>query len=305
MAFEIFLFAISIAAVISSLDFIAKSVSNITHSRGIPEYLASTIILSFVIALPVFVILFVSNLYNISTIGISALLGFAIATITLVMGIFLLKNEINVEFEGYRNATFMWASALLFLVVAVDRLIDRGDAIFLISLFVFYSAYMYYRTKKSKEYVFLKTLPTNMVLIIPASIALIISSIATVATISIISNTYIFSAAVFALTLMGLLLVLPLFDVIKSIFKSSKLTMDNLIGNLVVTLTIVPGIVALILPIPYDVSYKIGLMPLLFLNIVCLMFAMITRFTKTIGKKTGILLISAYFVFVILLLYIQ
>lgn len=305
MVLEIVLFAISIAAVISSLDFIAKSVSNMTHSMGIPEYLASTIILSFVISLPVFVILFVANVYNVSTIGISALLGFSIATITLVMGVFLLKNEVNVEYEGYRNATFMWASALLFLVVSVDRLIDRGDAIFLISLFVFYSAYMYYRTKKSKEYVFLKTLSTNKILIVPAFVALILSSFATVATISIISSNYVFSAAIFSLTLMGFFLVIPLFDVIKSIFKSPKLTLDNLIGNLVVTLCLVPGVIALILPIPYDVSYRIGLMPLLFLNVICLVFAMITRFTKAIGKKTGILLIAAYLVFVGLLFYIQ
>ncbi len=301
MVVEILIFAISIAAVISSLDFISKSVSNFTHSLGIPEYLASTIILSFVISLPVFLILLFSNIFNVPTLGITTVIGFSLAIVSIVMGVFLLKNEVPVEYERYRNSTFMWAAALLFLIVAVDKLIDRADAVFLLILFAFYCAYIYYRTGKSKEYVYFKTKPTHKILFIPALIAIVISTFATIATVSMMSNNYLFSVAIFSLTIFGFLLIIPLFDIIKSVFKSSRLTFDNLLGNVIVTLTLVPGIVALINPIPYDVSYKIGLMPLIFLNIICLSFAMITRLRKSISTKTGIILIMGYIAFWILM----
>ena len=302
MVIEILLFAISIAAVISSVDFISKSIANFANYVGIPNYLVSTIILSFVVSSPVFLTMLISNIFNVPILGISTIIGFSLAVITLVMGVFLIKNKISVEYERYRNATFMWAASLLFFVVSIDKLIDRADAIFLIGLFIFYCIYIYYRTKRAKEYVYLKTKPSNVILFLPAIIAISLSTFAAIATISMMSSNYLFSVAFFSMTIFSLLLVLPLFDIIKSVFKTPILTFDSLLGSVVVTLTLIPGIVALINPIPYELSYKFGFLPIMFLSIVCLSFALATRLSSAVHKKTGVALISLYILFLLLMI---
>ena len=118
---ELALFVIGVIAVVSAISFIAKTTSNITHSFGIPEYLASTIVISFIILIPLFLVMHISNFYDIPVLGISSVIGFSVTMLTLVMGIFLLKNKLPVEYEGYRNATFMWVAALLLLIVSFDK----------------------------------------------------------------------------------------------------------------------------------------------------------------------------------------
>lgn len=302
MILELAIFIVSIAAIVSSTDFISKSFSNITQSLGISEYISSTIILSFVISLPIFLLMFFSDMFHITTFGVNIIIGFSIAMITIVMGVFLLKNEVAVEQERFRNTTFMWASSILFFVVILNNMIDRLDAIFLLSLFSFYCLYIYYRTKKSKEYVYLRIKKTNVLLFIPALIAIAISSFVVVMLILMTPLRYV--APVFLpLVILSFALVLPMFDIIKNVFKSAELTFDNLIGNVVVTLTFIPGIIALYRPIPFLVGTQVFL-SLILLNLICLTFAVMTRFKKTIGRGTGIFLIVTYFLFAILVNFI-
>jgi Ca2+/Na+ antiporter len=294
------LLAIGVATVVSAIDFIAKSTSSITHRFGIPEYLASTLVLSFVITLPVFLILLISNIYDTPVLGMSLVIGVPIATITLVMGVFLLRNELPVEFEGYRNATFMWSAALLLLILSIDKFIDRVDAIFMIALFVFYVLYIVYRTGKSTEYVFLKTQKLNVILYPLSFVAIIISSILVVGATIAVSRLLNLSIVIFGATILSSILVLPMFDVIKNVFRSSRLTFDNLLGNVVVSITLLPALVALINPIPTFMGGELGIMPLIMLNIISLSFAMLTRLTTTLHRKTGALLIVIYIIYMAL-----
>ncbi len=302
MILEIIILALSIAAIVSSTDFISKSLSNITQNLGISEYLSSTFILSFVITLPVFLLMLFSDLLDITAFGINTLIGFSITIITLVMGFFLLKNEITVDYEGNRNITFMWASSILFLVVLFNNVIDRMDGIFLLSLFLFYCAYIFYRTKKSKKYVFLKIKKTNVLLLIPAIFAILISSFVVVtlvftSPIGLIGNIFL------PLVIMSFVLVIPMFDLIKNFFNRKEFIFDNLIGNIVVTLTFIPGLIAIIKPIPFFFGTA-EFFSLIFLNLITLMFAMITRFKRKIGKGMGWILIGFYLIFLIFVKFI-
>ena len=301
MIVEATLFAISMAAILSSLDFISKSMSNLTHSLGIPEYLASSVILSFTISIPSFLILLFSNLFDFASLGISVLIGFSLVNITLIMGVFLFKNELPIEYEGYRNSTFMWAAALLFLITSIDQFIDRVDALFMLALFIFYVIYIYYRTGKAKEYVYLKRKTTHMILFPAAVAAIIICSYLASGTIFTLSQIFDFSLIIFGLAVFNLLLSVPVLDVIINTFKSGRLTFDNLLGNVVVNMAFIPGIIALVKPIGFSMSYPLNLVPILMLNIVCLSFAVITRTFRAIHKKTGIILIFGYIAFVIYL----
>lgn len=295
---ELTLLIIGLATVISSLDFISKTTSNITHSLGIPEYLASTIILSFVVSIPAMILLFFSNFYDVPLFGFSVLIGFAITTITLVMGVFLYFNEVPIVYEGYRNATFMWSSALLLFVVSFDRFIDRVDAMFLLSLFVFYVIYITYRTGKSKEYVFFRRRPAHMILYPLSIFAIIVSSFLVLGASLNVDALLNIPTAKFGLLLVGPILAFPMFNVIRGVFGSSRLTFDNLLGNIVIGLTLIPGIVALIMPLPIgDGNFHI--FSLLLLNVVCLSFAIITRLRESIYKKTGVILIMAFVFFFI------
>jgi cation:H+ antiporter len=293
---EIILITIGLAAILSAIDFIAKTTSNITHSLGLPEYLTSTIILSFIVVVPIFLMMHLSNAYDAPALGLSTAMGFALTLVTLVMGVFLLKNELPVEYEGYRNATFMWASALLLLVVSFDQYIDRMDAIFLLLLFAFYVVYIVYRTSKSKEYVYLKQVVFNRILYPVSIMAILISSWFVVYSALNLATNFNLPLAKMGFIVFGLLFALPLFDIIPSIFRSSRLTFDNILGTVVVCLTLVPASAAIITPLPLNLGGEIGMIPLIMLNVATLIFALATRFTYTLHKKMGVFLIILYII---------
>ena len=296
---EIVLISIGLAAIISAIDFIAKTSSNITHSLGLPEYLVSTIVISFIVTVPIILTMQLSNFYDAPVLGLSTAIGFATTLMTLVMGIFLLRNELPIEYEGYRNATFMWASAILLLIVSFDRFIDRMDAIFLLLLFAFYVVYIIYRTEKSKEYVYLKMVTFNSILYPVSIIAILVSSWFVVYSAMNLSTGLNVPLDIIGLVIFGFLFALPMFDIIPSIFRSSRLTFDNIIGNAVVCLTLVPASAAIIMPIPFSMGGEMSLMPLILMNIITLFFALSTRFTYTLHKKMGIALIICYILYVL------
>ena len=101
------------------------------------------------------------------------------------------------------------------------------------------------------------------------------------------------SVAVFGLIL-AFFLSLPILDVIKNIFKSPQMIFDNIIGTAIIALTLVPAIPALFLPIPYWSPGRSELIPLVCIALVCLFFSVLSKSIKTMGKKTGILLLVIY-----------
>jgi Ca2+/Na+ antiporter len=239
-------------------------------------------------------ILFFANLYDFPVFGMSVLIGFAITTITLIMGIFLFFNEVPIVYEGHRNATFMWSAALLLFIVSMDRFIDRMDAIFLLVLFAFYTLYIWYRTGKSKDYVFLKRRAAHMILY-PVSIFAIIASCFLVMSASVnVERILNLPDALLGLLIIGPVLSLPMLDVIKNVFGSATLTFDNIMGNVIAAVTLMPGIIALITPIPLSIGDSFNIVPLIMLNAVCLSFAMITRMERSVHKKTGMVLILIF-----------
>ncbi|MDD5181876.1 MAG: hypothetical protein PHC66_01745 [Candidatus Nanoarchaeia archaeon] len=292
--FEIILLVLAVAAIISAVDFVAKTTSNITHSLGIPEYLASTIIISFVVVVPLFVVMQITNVYDVPVFGLSTALGFTLALITLVMGIFLIKNELPVEYEGYRNATFMWAAALLLFIVSFDKFIDRMDAVFLLILFVFYTIYIIYRTEKSKEYVYLKQVVFNRLLYPVSIVAILICSWVIVYSSLNLGLQFNIPLEKAGFIVLGLIFAIPMFDIIPSSFRSSRLTFDNIIGSVIVCMTLVPAAAALISPVPLTLGGDLTLVPFLLLNVVTLIFALSTRLTYSLHKKMGIFLIALY-----------
>jgi Ca2+/Na+ antiporter len=96
----------------------------------------------------------------------------------------------------------------------------------------------------------------------------------------------------------GPIIALPILDIIKNAFSSSQMTFDNIMGNIVVSMTLIPGIIAIFTPIPLSVYGVFDLMPLVILNIVCLSFAMITRLKTSLHRKTGVFLILAFLFFI-------
>jgi Ca2+/Na+ antiporter len=245
-----------------------------------------------------------SNFYDVPTFGLSTTIGFAVTVMTLVMGIFLVRNELPVGYEGYRNATFMWASALLLFIVSIDRFIDRMDAIFLLLLFAFYLVYIIYRSEKSKEYVYLKKINFNRWLYPFSIVAIVLSSWFLMYSSLSLSNTFNFSLVVFGGVFIGFVMALPLFDIIRAIFRSSRLTFDNLLGNVIICLTLVPAVAALINPIPLTLGGRISLIPFITLNLITLSFAMATRLTRTLHRKAGLALLAGYVFYVLHMFFI-
>jgi len=303
MMFEIFLLIISILTLISAGNFIIKSTSNITQNLGIPEYLASTIVLCFFVNLPLLIIMLISNFYNISELGISAVIGSAVTILTLTLGILLLTSEFPIKAESHRNITFMWSSALVLFIVSLDKIIDRMDAIFLLLIFIFYTIYIYYRTSKAKEYTFLKIKPIHIWMYPIAIFAIILSSLALTSATILLDKYTALSYCFIGLIPLGFIIALPTIYGLRRVFTNEELAIDSIIGSIIICLSLIPGITALILPITYSITYNTQVFPLLFLNLMVLTFAIIAKAFRKINRAAGIGLIVSYLIYIILIIY--
>ena len=294
MLMELLYFAVAVAMAMSSTKFIADFLSTIAHSKGIPEYLASTLILSATITFPVFLITLISNLLDMPEMGMMIVIGTALAMMSIIMGFFLITSKRKLSYERNRNSTFLWAAALLLLITAEDGLIDRMDAIFMLLLFAFYTMYLYYNTKRSKEYAYLKVKPHNIILLPMSVFALLISSYLIVLVGDLLMSSLHIHPLIFMTGVVSLFLTLPLINVMKNVFGRARVIFDNIVSNAILLLTLVPGFSALINPMPYWSPSRVELVPLIAVNMLCLMFAIITKAKAKIGKKLGWALILLY-----------
>ena len=292
---ELLMLAVSVATVLSSTDFIAKAFANIAYAYKYPQYFISTVVISFIFTFPALLITFVANYNDYPMFGTSFIVAFVLTVLTFVLGIFLLSNKVPIEYERYRNSTFLWAAAIVFLIVSQDALIDRMDALFLIAIFVFYSLYIFYRTKISKEYIYYKTKTSNKILMPIAILAIIIGSYAMAGSSTVTIKNFPITTEMMSMGL-ALLLSLPIFDIIRATFKDARVTFDNIIGTGIIALTLVPAIPSLILPMPYWTPSGLQIIPVLFIVFVCLLISILVKSLKSIGKKTGILLLLIYII---------
>jgi len=302
---NLLLFSLAIGALVYSSIWIVRSLTKIAIFLKVSEFAIAFILMAFATSLPELFVGIMSAVSGKVTLSLGNLIGANIANITLVIGIpVLLAKGLRVESKVAQKDTFhMFLVMILPLLLMLDQVLSRLDGIILIGVFILYLIKLW-RSKeifeKKADNVKFTQFFNNLVIFFLAFIVLILSSrfvVKFAGNLAADSNLPII--------LIGLLLVavgttLPelTFGIIAVLSKHKDMALGNILGSMVVNVTLILGLVSLISPI--NVGFTFALTSAFYMIIAAFLFLTFVHSERKVNWQEGIALILLYIFFVIM-----
>ena len=231
-------------------------------------------------------------------------------TLVMAIAIFFSKNPISTKSEMVqKSAIFTAIIAVLPLLLVVDGTLNRFDGLVLLAAFVVYSVWVFSKKERfSKVYhnheeniiTGFKHFLVNLVkILLLLGLLLVMSQI-------IVTSAQFFSSKLgISLSLVGILIVglgncFPeaYFSIISARKGKNWLVLGDLMGSVIVSTTLVLGIVALIAPFEIK-DFSPFLIARIFLIVGSLFALLFIRSGRKITKKEGLLLLGIYITFLL------
>ncbi len=312
----ILIFLASCFLLVSSAKWLIDALLRVGKYLGWKEFVVAFFTISLGAVAPELFIGISSALNKVSELSFGNILGQNILLFSLTVGVcaIILKNGIEVESRTVRTgSTLAVVSAILPLILILDGQISRIDGAILLIFFLVFVCWFFSKKERftkiyeedeeedklNDPFFMLKNfgiLLAGLVLVLVSSQGIVVSSIA---------FSEIFGTS---LPLIGILVVaigvgIPetYFSVILAKKGQSWMILGALMGAVMISSTLVLGIVSLINPIVIDISQVPSLfIARAFLIICALIFLFFIRTERRLSTKEGIFLIMIYISFVIL-----
>lgn len=306
----IVIFFASIALLVFSGGKAVQSLTRISRFLKLREFIVAFILMAFATSIPEFFVGISAALNGISELSLGNILGANIINLTLAVGLAVLfLGGLEIERETVRRGSILMGTiGLLPLLLILDGELSRIDACVLLLAFIFYVSWLFDREELFKK-IYDNVEPT--IVNFGNFIKDLVFFIGSVALLLISSQGIVQSAAFFAdflgigLGIVGIFLVgagtaLPevYFSIRAGRAGETKMILGNLMGCVVITSTLVLGLVALISPIRIA-DFSPFAATRIFLLISVLFFLLISRTRNQISKKEGFALILIYAAFII------
>lgn len=310
--FYILIFIISWALLYFCGGWLVGGLMRIARYLGWKEFVVSFIIMAFAASLPNLFVGISSALRKIPQLSLGDIVGGNLVDLTLAVALAALVAGAGISAESrtvQTTSSFTIASAILYLILTYDREISRSDGIILISFFFVYIFWLF-----SKKERFTKIYGGHQILLIKGfkfflkDLGKVISGIIILlfAAEGIVRSSKFFAEILhFPIALIGLLIVgignaLP--DTYFAVASAKKgetwMILGDLMGSVVITTTLVLGIVALICPIKIE---NVNILPFfiarIFLIISAIFFFFFVKTGRKITKKEGLFLLLIYILF--------
>jgi cation:H+ antiporter len=302
----IFIFILSVIFLGVASSFIVDSLSAFAKKVGMSVFIIGSIILAVGTTIPEFSNMLLSNMNNVADIGVGTLIGAVVTNLCLTFGLVALisKSEKKIV-KGLENDTYAFAliAIILFIFFSLDSLFSRVEGVVMAIIFVGYQIYLYRRgvTHHRKNIVFKKL--SEYYIIIPfAAVLVIISSGMVIETGRTIAELFGVSSAVIGLVFISFGATVPELTsgIISAMRGKHELSFGNLFGASIVDLLMIPGLVSLIKPIKFN--FSAFLYPLIIIVATLFFFISYINITKKIDKKLGVILISIYIIYLLVVL---
>jgi cation:H+ antiporter len=298
------IFVIAMAALIWGADLLVRERERIALKFNISEFVIGATLIALGTSLPEMAASIAASAEGKSQIAIANVIGSNILNITLVLGtIFLISKKVNPDRDFFaKDSTWAIVPVFVFLLMVIDGLISRFDAILLLLLM---AAYIMFLLKEARgiiaaeieemeeelkendkhSFSWLKTLA----LVSAGLVLVIVGASFTIESASDIARSFGISEWVIGIIMISLGTSLP--ELVVSISASIKGKVDMAIGNIIgsnmANTTIVLGSAALTKPLNLDTSaYFFDISTML---IATLMLVFITA-NKLYNKPAGITL---------------
>lgn len=301
-------FLISFIAIALASRSSVNALSKIAKFLGWKEFVVAFLTIALGASLPNLTVGILSALKKIPELSFGDVIGGNIVNLTLVMALstFFSKAGLSAPSRTVQeSAKFTLLIAILPLTLGLDGVLSWNDGLILLLVFFLYLSWLF--AKKER---FLKSYDgqeiknreafSNFGILIFSVFLLIAGAKGIVSASQFFVKTFGFSLEKIGILIVGLGNALPetFFSIEAAKQNQDWLILGDLMGSVVITATLVLGIVSLISPI-YIKDISPILISRLFLFFAALFFVISIRSGHKITKKEGLFLLSIYIIFLI------
>ena len=312
LSLNIILLLISFFLLTLAAKWVVQSLLRVAQFLGWKEFVAAFLLAAFSNSIPNFFVGIVSALNKVPELSFGDVIGGNVIEICLLGGLAALisRGGLSTQSRTVQGSTlFATLTAILPLILAWDGVISRNDGLLLIFFFIAYLFWLF-RKRERFEKVYnnlpngfkLKNFLSNIFGFIGSVFLLLLAAQGVVKSSMFFAEHFhlpIFFIGIFIVALGN---NLPdLFFVFQSAKKNQDwLILGDLMGGVVITVTLVLGVVALIQPIKTGVGLGAAALSRIFLAMSGLFFLFFIRTGRRVVKKEGIVLIIICLLFLCL-----
>lgn len=308
---NVLIFLISCVFLATSSQWLIDSISKIAKFLGWKEFVVAFIIMAFGVSIPNFFVGIISALNKVPELSFGDVIGGNIVDLSLAVGLagLISKGGLSAFSRTVQGSSFFTIGiAILPLFLISDTILSRIDGVLLLFVFFVYIIWLFSKKERFKKiYNGIENHKKDYRFFFKQLIYFFISLLILLLAAKGVVKSAIFFADYlnFPLTLIGILIVglgnsLPeLFFSIQAALKGQDwLLLGDLMGGVVITATLVLGIVAIICPIKiiHPSSIVIGR---IFLILAALFFLIFLRTDKKITQKESLFLLGIYIIFIL------
>jgi len=295
---DFIIFIVSMGVLIWGADILIYQSEKIALKFSIPEFIIGATLIALGTSLPEMAASVAASYNGRAEIAVANVIGSNILNITLVLAtVFLIAKNINPNRDFFaKDSTWALVPVLIFVLMIIDGIISKFDAILLLLLMGAYLMFLFQDAKNmpedeikaldDKKFTWSKTIP---ILFIGIGLV-IIGAHFTVESASSIAKSFGISEWVIGILMISLGTSLPELTVSVTAAIKGKVDMaiGNIIGSNMANTTVVLGAAALVNPLSVDASAYLFDIATMFVATLILVF--ITA-NKLYNKSAGISLI--------------
>lgn len=308
--FFILIFIISCFILVLAAKKVVDSLDRIARFLGWKEFVVAFFLMSLATSVPNFFVGIISALNEIPELSFGDIVGANIIDLSLVMALAALisKAGLSAPSRTVQGSSFFTIGvAILPLILIQDGLLSRTDGILLLAVFLIYLSWLF-RKRERFEKVYdgvskplsLRIFFKNIFLFLGSVLLLIISSQGIVKSAIFFAEYFNFSLGLIGILIIGLGTSLPetSFSIQAARKSQDWLILGNLMGSVVISTTLVLGIVSLIAPIKIS-DFSPFVIARVFLIISALSFLLFVRTGRKITRKEALFLLAIYITFIL------
>lgn len=302
------IFLFSFLAISLASRYCVNSLSKIAKFLGWKEFVVAFLTIALGASLPNLVVGIFSALNKIPELSFGDVIGGNIVNLTLIVALstFFSKAGLSAPSRTVQgSAKFALFIAILPLILGFDGILTWNDGLILLSVFFLYVYWLFakkerfvkvYDEKEKKVGYFF----SNFGIFIFSIIPLILGARGIISASNFFEKNFNISLEKIGILIVGLGNAFPemFFSIEAARRNQDWLVLGDLIGSVIITATLVIGIVALISPI-YIENIPAIFTSRLFLFVAALFFTISLKTQHKITKKEGLFLLSVYIAFLI------
>ncbi len=316
MILSVILIILGFILLIKGADLLVDGASDIAKKFHIPEIIIGLTIVSIGTSMPELVVSIASSLDGRPDMSMGNVIGSNICNLLLILGLSTVIRPIKFQRETrlIEIPMCLFFTIIFMIFCNTGAEISKIEGFILIALFIIFISYTVFMSKKGEQFdkedtiveiqADTKQVSTfkSILFIIVGIIGLKIGGDLTVDNAVIIAERFGISEKIISLTILAIGTSLPelVTSVVAAIKGNSDIAIGNIIGSNIFNMLLIIGIVSIINPIAYNMSYNLD-MGMLIVGIVLLSLFPLIPPKNRMNRPNGVVYLVLYAIYMTLL----